>query len=204
LMQFPTNEYFRPNFFTNTPDILSEFLQKGGRPAFRIRLVLAATLSPAYGIYNGFELCEDRALPGREEYLDSEKYEYRVRDWDRPGHIKDDIRAVNRFRRENPAMRRFSNLRFLRCEEPDILAYAQISTDPANAAVIVVNLDPHAVHEGEVELPLAALGLSTEQEFALEEAFSGNVLRLRGPRQRFRLEPETNPALIFRLSPTPQ
>lgn len=202
LMQFPANEYFRPNFFTNTPDILSEFLQTGGRPAFRIRLVLAATLSPAYGIYNGFELCENRALPGREEYRGSEKYEYKVWDWDRPGHIKDDIRILNRFRRENPAMRRFANLRFLACEEPAILAYAKISSDPANAAVAVVNLDPHTVHEGQVELPLAALGLSTDAEFALDEAFSGTVLRLRGPYQRFRLDPETNPALVFRLSPT--
>ena len=97
LIEYPASEYFRPNFFTNTPDILPVFLQEGGRPAFRIRLVLAATLSPAYGIYNGFELCENTPIPGREEYLHSEKYEYKVWDWDRPGNIKDDIRLAQPF-----------------------------------------------------------------------------------------------------------
>ena len=98
----PGKEYFRPNFFANTPDILPVFLQEGGRPAFRIRLALAGTLSPAYGIYNGFELCENAAIPGREEYIHSEKYEYKVWDWDRPGNIKRDVAVLNRFRRENP------------------------------------------------------------------------------------------------------
>jgi starch synthase (maltosyl-transferring) len=199
LTQYPASEYFRPNFFTNTPDILPEFLQEGGRPAFRIRLVLAATLSPAYGIYNGFELCENAALPGREEYLDSEKYEYKVWDWDRPGNIKDDIRIVNRFRRNNPAMQELANLRFLHCDDPSILAYAKISAQPSNAVVVVVNLDPNSRHEAEVELPLAALGTPNDGEFALEEAFSKTLAIVRGARQRFRLDPETNPALIFRV-----
>jgi starch synthase (maltosyl-transferring) len=200
LTQYPTNEYFRPNFFTNTPDILPEFLQQGGRSAFRIRLVLAATLSPAYGIYNGFELCENTAIPGREEYLDSEKYEYKVWDWNRPGNIKDDIRIVNRFRQRNPAMQEFQNLRFLPCEEPHILAYAKISPPSVNAnAIVVVNLDPNMLHEGDVELPLAALGLPANDEFALEEAFSKTVSIVRGARQHFRLDPETNPALMFRV-----
>jgi starch synthase (maltosyl-transferring) len=199
LVQFPAREYFRPNFFTNTPDILPEFLQEGGRPAFLIRLVLAATLSPAYGIYNGFELCENTAIPDREEYLNSEKYEYKTWDWDRPGNIKTDIRIINHFRRANPAMQEFANLRFLACDAAEIIAYAKISTDPANAVVVVVNLDPHAAHEAEVELPLAGLSLAAEDEFALEEAFTGDVSRFHGARQRFRLDPETNPALIFRL-----
>ena len=119
LTEFPAKEYFRPNFFTNTPDILPVFLQDGGRPAFRIRLALAATLSPAYGIYNGFELCENTAIPGREEYLNSEKYEYKVWDWDRPGNIKDDIRVLNRFRHANLPLHEFLNLRFLElCRPP--------------------------------------------------------------------------------------
>ena len=199
LTQFPAREYFRPNFFTNTPDILPVFLQEGGRPAFRIRLVLAATLSPAYGIYNGFELCENTPIPGREEYLDSEKYEYKVWDWDRPGNIKDDIRIVNRLRRDNPALQEFANLRFLPCEAPDILAYAKISADPTNAIIVVVNLDPHEPHEAEVGLPLAALGLAVEDQFEMEEMFSGVVSGFEGANQRFQLDPETNPALIFRL-----
>jgi starch synthase (maltosyl-transferring) len=201
LTHYPANEYFRPNFFTNTPDILPVFLQEGGRAAFRIRLVLAATLSPAYGIYNGFELCENEAIPGREEYLNSEKYEYKVWDWDRPGNIKSDIGVVNRLRRDNPAMQEFANLRFLSSDHPDILAYAKISDDRANAVIIVVNLDPHAAHEGNVQLPLAELGLTADRAFSLEEAFSRTVVNCRGADQRFRLDPETNPALIFRLLP---
>src|SRR5262249_14903663 len=112
LAQGLAKDYFRPNFFTNTPDILPLHLQQGGRPAFRIRLVLAATLSPTYGIYNGFELCENQAIPGTEEYLHSEKYEYKVWDWDRPGNIKDEIARVNRIRRENPSLQHLVNLSF--------------------------------------------------------------------------------------------
>ena len=116
--------------------------------------MLAATLSPVYGIYNGFELCENTPIPGREEYLHSEKYEYKVWDWDRPGNIKEDIAVLNRFRRNNPAMQEFVNLRFLSCGDPNILAYAKISADRANVVIIVVNLDPHGAHEDTVELPL--------------------------------------------------
>ncbi len=199
LTSYPLQEYFRPNFFTNTPDILPMFLQEGGRPAFRIRLVLAATLSPAYGIYNGFELCENEALPGREEYAHSEKYEYKVWDWDRPGNIKDDIRQLNRFRRDNPALQEFANLHFLESGDPDILAYAKISGDRANVVVIVVNLDPHASHDAAVALPLAGLGLSPDHAFHLEEAFTRTIASCRGASQRFHLDPELNPALLFRL-----
>ena len=203
LTQSMAKEYFRPNFFTNTPDILSLFLQKGGRPAFRIRLVLAATLSSAYGIYNGFELCEAMPLPGREEYLDSEKYQYKVWDWDRPGNIKDDIRAVNRFRRANPALREFTNLRFLDSADANILAYAKLSVDRANLVVGAVNLDPFAPHEGEIELPLGEFGLAADAEFVLEEAFTGRTTVCHDVRQRFRLDPATNPAVLFRLLAAP-
>jgi len=222
LTQGPEKEYFRPNFFTNTPDILPVFLQKGGRPAFRIRLMLAATLSGVYGIYNGFELCENTPVPGheepiaseqqefielygsappptREEYLNSEKYEYKVWDWDRPGNIKEDIGILNRFRRDNPALQEFLNLRFLDCPDPNILAYAKTSADMANTVIVAVNLDPHVAHESEIELPLAEFGLAADAEFSLEEAFTRRVVTCRGTRQRLHLDPETNPAMIFRL-----
>jgi starch synthase (maltosyl-transferring) len=201
LLQYPTTEYFRPNFFTNTPDILPVFLQEGGRPAFRVRLVLAATLSPIYGIYNGFELCENTPIPGREEYLHSEKYEYKVWDWDRPGNIKEDIATINRFRRNNPAMKDFLNLRFLNCSDPNILSYMKITADRANIVIIVVNLDPHGPHEDTVELPLAELGLASDGEFSFEEAFTKHAVTCRGAYQRFHLDPEINPALVFRLLP---
>jgi starch synthase (maltosyl-transferring) len=196
-----SKEYLRPNFFTNTPDILPVFLQEGGRPAFRIRLVLAGTLSPAYGIYNGFELCENRALPGREEYIHSEKYEYKVWDWDRPGNIKRDIQILNRFRQENPALHQLHNLRFLDCADPNILAYAKATPDRTNIVIVMVNLDPHGLHAGEVILPLAEWDIAPEQEFSVEEAFTGRVLSWRGPRQPVSLDPQANPALLLRLLP---
>ncbi len=117
-------DYYRPNFFVNTPDILHEFLQTGGRPAFRLRLLLAATLSPTYGIYSGYELCENLAVHhGSEEYLDSEKYQIRVRDWNAPGNIKQDISRLNRIRREQPALHELTNLSFLKTDYDAILAY---------------------------------------------------------------------------------
>jgi starch synthase (maltosyl-transferring) len=201
LTQGAAKEYLRPNFFTNTPDILPVFLQEGGRPAFRIRLVLAGTLSPAYGIYNGFELCENAPIPGREEYLHSEKYEYKVWDWDRPGNIKRDILVLNRFRRENPALHELTNLRFLDCADPNILAYAKASADRRNIVVVAVNLDPFAVHAGDIVLPLGEWGIAHDRDFALEEAFTGRFLTWRGDRQHLSLDPQSHPALLFRLLP---
>jgi starch synthase (maltosyl-transferring) len=196
----PAQEYFRPNFFTNTPDILPPHLQEGGRPAFRIRLVLAATLSPAYGIYNGFELCENRAIPGTEEYLHSEKYEFKVWDWDRPGHIKDDIAALNRIRRDNPALQHLSTLRFYPADDEHVLFYGKISADNANRIFVAVNLDPAAPHDAAVEFPLAEMGIAGAEPFTAVELFSGVEYRWRGARQHLRLDPEVNPAAVFRVS----
>lgn len=199
LTQGPGKEYFRPNFFANTPDILPVFLQHGGAPAFRIRLVLAATLSPTYGIYNGFELCENAAIPGREEYIHSEKYEYKVWDWDRPGHIKEDIATINRFRGENPALQELTNLRFLECADPNILAYAKMTEDRSNLVIVAVNLDPHWTHASDILLPLSELGLSWDKDYRFEEAFTGHVETWRGERRYLRLDPQAYPALVFRL-----
>jgi starch synthase (maltosyl-transferring) len=199
LAQGPAKDYFRPNFFTNTPDILPVHLQQGGRPIFRIRLVLAATLSPTYGIYNGFELCEATAIPGTEEYLHSEKYEYKVWDWDRPGHIKDDIAQLNRIRRDNPALQELTNLRFYRADDEHVLFYGKVSAEGANRIFVAVNLDPRAAREVTVEFPLAELHVAEVETFTAVELFTGREHRWRGSRQRLRLDPEINPAAIFRV-----
>ncbi|HXR96295.1 MAG TPA: maltotransferase domain-containing protein [Terriglobales bacterium] len=156
----PSREYFRPNFFVNTPDILPPVLQTGGRAAFLMRLVLAATLAPNYGMYSGFELCEGRAVPGTEEYLDSEKYQFKVWDWDRPGNIKDTITLVNRIRREHPALQRLEGIRFLRADNPQMLLYARYSPGFADVLVVAVNLDPHNTQESPIEIPADELGLN--------------------------------------------
>ncbi|MHB8746367.1 MAG: alpha-1,4-glucan--maltose-1-phosphate maltosyltransferase [Gammaproteobacteria bacterium] len=200
LTQGPDCDYLRPHFFTNTPDILPEFLQTGGRAAFQIRLVLAATLSSLYGIYNGFELCEARALPDSEEYLDSEKYQYKVWDWDRPGHIKDFITAINHIRRDNPALHELHNLRFYPADDDNVLFYGKGTLDGKNTVFIAVNLDPFEVHQATIEFPLAEMGLATDKAFQIEELLSGRKHLWRGARHRIELDPQTNPAMIFRLT----
>jgi starch synthase (maltosyl-transferring) len=201
LAQGPAREYFRPNFFTNTPDILPVFLQQSGRAGFRIRLALAATLSGVYGIYNGFELCEAMPIPGREEYLHSEKYEYKVWDWDRPGHIKEDIAILNRVRRENRALQDYADVHFLDCDDADIIAYAKTTANPDELVVVAVNLDPHAAHAGEIRLPRAALGVAADRELLFEEAFTRRVVAWPAEGQVLRLDPAANPAAILVLLP---
>ncbi|MFA7386931.1 MAG: alpha-1,4-glucan--maltose-1-phosphate maltosyltransferase [Thiohalobacteraceae bacterium] len=200
LTQGDAPEYLRPHFFTNTPDILPEFLQDGGRPAFQIRFVLAATLSSLYGIYNGFELCEARALPGTEEYLDSEKYQYKVWDWDRPGNIKDYIARVNRIRRENPALQELTNLRFHSADDENVLFYGKSTLAGDNVLFIAVNLDPFEAHQAIIEFPLAEMGVAETKAFQVEELLSGRRHLWRGARHRIDLDPEQNPAAILRLT----
>ena len=144
-------EYLRPNLFTNTPDILHAYLQTGGRPAFQARLLLAATLGASYGIYSGFELCEGQAIPGTEEYADSEKYQIKRWDWDRPGHIKELIARVNTIRREHPALQFNWPLQFHETDNPEIIAYSKTSPDGADVVLTIVNLDPHHMQHGHVE-----------------------------------------------------
>jgi starch synthase (maltosyl-transferring) len=148
-----TADYLRPNFFANTPDILHEYLQQGGRPAFMVRLILAATLSPSYGIYSGYELCESRAVAaGSEEYLDSEKYQYKTWDWERPGNIKELVATVNRIRRAHPALALARNIRFLESTNPHIIAYAKTTPDLTDVLLTIVNMDPHNVQDGTIRL----------------------------------------------------
>jgi len=191
--------YMRPNFFVNTPDINPVYLQTSGRPGFQVRLVLAATLAGNYGIYNGFELCEAGALPGKEEYVDSEKYEIRAWDWDRPGNIREDIALINRLRREQPALRDFTNLAFYNAWDNNILYYGRRTPDLDNFILIAVNLDPHAVHVADFEVPLWEFGLPDEAAIGVEDLITGERFTWSGKIQHMRLDPAVRPYAIWRL-----
>ena len=192
-------EYFRGNFFTNTPDILPPILQQGGPPAFKMRLALAGTLSSLYGIYSGYELCENAAVPGTEEYLDSEKYEIKIRDWNAPGNLREYVTRLNRIRRENRAFHEYRNLVFYESDDEHVLCYGKRSADGANAVLVAVNLDPFAAHETQVRLPLDALGIAADESFQATDMIADERHLWRGPMQRVRLDPRTEPAAIFRL-----
>ena len=189
----PMREYFRGNFFVNTPDINPEFLQKGGRPAFMIRAVLASTLSSLWGVYSGFELCEASAIPGREEYLDSEKYQIRAWDWDRPGNIRELITKLNRIRRENPALQEYDNLRFHLCDNDQILFYEKSTADGSNSIFVAVNLDPFAAQEGTLMFPLNVVGVGEHDAWEAEDLLEGDVRLWHGSHQRIQLDPAALP-----------
>jgi len=199
LTEGPMKEYFRGNLFPNTPDILPEFLQKGGRPAFLIRATLAATLSSVYGIYSGFELCENTPLaPGKEEYLDSEKYEIRAWDWNRPGNIRAHITRLNQIRRANPALQEYENLRFYHAENDQVFFYGKMTRDRTNAVFVVVNLNPFEAQEGHVYFPLDQLGIGWDDPWEVEELLREERHYWQGSGQWLRLEPDA-PTRIFRV-----
>jgi starch synthase (maltosyl-transferring) len=189
--------YFRGNFFTNTPDILTEYLQKGGMPAFKIRFVLASTLSSVYGIYSGFELCENQAKPKSEEYSKSEKYEIKIRDWGQPGNIKDFIAGINTIRKQNPALQEYKNLEFYETFNEHILCYGKRTADNSNRIVVVVNLDPFAVHDDMVTLPLWKFGMEESQAYQMHDLLTGVIYPWRGASNYVCLDPQRNPAHIF-------
>jgi starch synthase (maltosyl-transferring) len=199
LTQTEMREYFRGNLFTNTPDILPLHLQEGGRPAFMIRSVLAATLSSVYGIYSGFELCESAALPGREEYLDSEKYQWKERDWDAPGNIKDWITRLNRIRRENRALHLYDNLRFYRTENDAILCYGKMTPARDNIILVVVNLDPQRSQNSYVHVPLEDLGAMDTDAYQVHDLLSDARYIWHGSANYVELNPQVQPAHVFRV-----
>ena len=201
--------YMRPNFFVNTPDILTEYLQHGGPPAFRVRAVLAATLSPTWGVYSGFELCENAPLiPGSEEYLDSEKYQYRPRDWEHAesvppplADIAPFITRLNMLRKSHPALHQLRNLRFHYSDQPEILCYsksvlAEGGGGERDTVLVVVNIDPHHPREATVWLDLAALGVGAGEHFVVADELSGQEFRW-GQANYVRLDPGVTPAHIF-------
>ena len=199
LTQTGMREYFRGNLFTNTPDILPFHLQEGGRAMFMIRAVLAATLSSVYGIYSGFELCENEALPGREEYFESEKYQWKERDWDAPGNIKDWIARVNRIRKENRALQLYDNLRFYRAENDAILCYGKMTAARDNIILVVVNLDPAHSQNSYVHIPLAEFGPMDSDVYQVHDLLSDARYIWRGERNYIELHPQVQPAHIFRV-----
>ena len=191
--------FFRGNFFTNTPDILPVFLQTGGRPSFLIRAVLASTLSTVYGIYSGFELCENVPIPNREEYLNSEKYQFKERDWDAPGNIKEYLTRLNRIRRENRALQIYENLEFHVVENDQILFYAKATASLDNIILIAVSLDPFHAQSGFASVPVERFGIGENEAYQVEDLLTGERFVWRGRRNFVMLEPNSRPAHIFRL-----
>jgi len=231
LTQTPLAEYYRGNLFTNTPDILHEYLVNGGRPAFRIRLLLAGTLSPLYGIYSGFELVEHVPVrPGSEEYVDSEKYQLRPRNYEAEGNINADIRRLNAIRRAQPALQRYTNLAFHQSENPTILFYRKspaesptqwagarpqpvppaivrsvTSTGDARAAtgdiLVAVNTDPHHVQESMVHVPIHDMGIDDDQPYVVHDLLTGARYQWRGVRNYIRLDPDAQPGHVLLVEP---
>jgi len=199
LTQTKMREYFRGNLWPNTPDILPPYLQEGGRPAFMIRAVLAATLSPLYGIYSGYELCENEPLPGREEYLDSEKYQYKQRDWNGPGNIKDWITRLNQIRKTNRALQFKNNLRFYDADNDAILFYGKMTAARDNIILVVVNLDPHMKQHSFVDVPIDQFGSIDGDVYQVHDLLSDARYIWRGRRNYVELDPEIQPAHVFRL-----
>ncbi|MBI2187277.1 MAG: alpha-1,4-glucan--maltose-1-phosphate maltosyltransferase [Acidobacteria bacterium] len=212
LTQTELQQYMRPNFFANTPDILHEYLQHGGRPAFEVRLVLAATLSASYGIYSGFELCENVPVrPGSEEYLNSEKYEIRVRDWNQPGNLNELIARVNQIRREHPALQGNETLRFHAADNPMFLWFSKSPPGlrPLDRAgheprptydrwvFVVANTDPHWTQHGHVQVPIWELGLAPDQPYLVEDLLDGAQYAWRGEWNYVKLDPRERIAHIL-------
>jgi len=197
-----TAAYMRPNFFVNTPDILSEYLQHSGEAGFIIRAVLAALLSPTWGVYSGYELCENRPIrPGSEEYLDSEKYQYRPRDWSGERGITPWITRLNEIRNSHPALRGLRNLRFHYVDQPDLICFSKrtgtIGAPGSDTVLVIVNLDPYQTREATVWLDLPALGV-TSGDFSVTDELTGASYRW-GLANYVRLDPAVRPAHIFSI-----
>jgi starch synthase (maltosyl-transferring) len=210
LTRTEAQEYLRPNFFANTPDILHEYLQRGGRPAFEVRLILAAMLAASYGIYSGFELCENVAVrPGSEEYLNSEKYEIRARNWNQPGALNEVIARVNRIRREHRALQFNGTLAFHEVDNPAFLWFSK--NPPSNGVdrfepagpdrdvrvFVVANTDPQHMQHGRVRMPLQELGLDPQQPYIVEDLLDEARYTWQGEWNYVKLNPPERMAHIF-------
>jgi starch synthase (maltosyl-transferring) len=194
-------DFFRPHFFVNTPDINPDFLQNAPRSAFLLRAALATTLSGLWGMYNGFEICEGRPDRTRKEYLDSEKYEIRAWDFERPGNIIAEIARLNRIRRENAALHSHLGVTFLPAGNDKVLFYEKATAGRENVILVAVNLDPYAAQETDIELPLWRWKMPDEASLAVEDLMRGHIFGWHGKMQRIRLDPGELPFSIWRVSP---
>jgi starch synthase (maltosyl-transferring) len=200
LTKTSVREYLRPNLFANTPDILHVYLQRGGRPAFQVRLVLAATLGASYGIYSGFELAENTAVrTGSEEYLDSEKYQIRVRDYHRPDSLAEFIGQINAIRRTHPALQHDWGLAFHRTDNGELLAYSKRSPDGRDLILVIVNLDPANMQHGFVQLPIVDWGLTPHATVEVADLLSDERYFWRGEWNYVRLDPQDRVAHILHV-----
>ncbi|HTO12456.1 MAG TPA: alpha-1,4-glucan--maltose-1-phosphate maltosyltransferase [Candidatus Binatia bacterium] len=196
----PVAEYFRGNLWPNTPDILHETLQRGGPPAFTLRLVLAATLSSLYGIYSGYELAENVPFaPGSEEYLNSEKYELKTRDWSTPSSLAGFITRLNRIRREHRALQLYRNLEFHDADDPHVLWYGKMTADGDDAIFVAANLDVRHRHSAMVHVPIDELGIAPDEPYRMHELLSDVAYEWRGPTGFVELDPTRDLAQIFHL-----
>ena len=202
LNESPWRECYRPNFFVNTPDINPAFLHESGRPGFLIRAALATMGSGLWGMYSGFELCESAPVPGKEEYLDSEKYEIRVRDFTAPGNIIAEIAQLNRIRRQNPALHTHLGLKVYNAWNDNILYFGKRSFDGSNFILVAVSLDPHNVQEANFELPLWEMGLPDDATTHGEDLMNGHRWDWHGKYQFMRIDPAYQPFGIWRITAT--
>jgi starch synthase (maltosyl-transferring) len=200
LTAYPVREYFRPNFFVNTPDILPFHLQSGDPAVFKSRIALAATLSSSYGVYSGFELIEHTPISGREEYLDSEKYELKIRDWDRPGNIKNYIGRLNRLRRANPALLQTSNLRFALVDDDQVIGFVKESPARGNAVAVAIALSGARPREFWFHLGDTEIGPegARRKVAAVENLITGERHAIKWGGVRLNINPTEDPALLFR------
>jgi starch synthase (maltosyl-transferring) len=195
-------EYMRPNFFANTPDILHEYLQTGGRPAFEVRLILAATLSASYGIYSGFELCENAPVrKGSEEYLDSEKYQIKPRDWNQADSLRELIARVNHIRRDQPALQTNATLNFHNTDNPHFLWFSKSvlgsGGSRASRVFVVANTDPHWTQHGWVQMPIWEMGIGERDRYVVEDLLDGARYTWRGEWNYVKLDPAEKVAHVF-------
>ena len=195
----PVTDFFRPHFFVNTPDINPDFLQNAPRSAFLIRAALATMLSGLWGAYNGFELCEGKPDALKKEYLNSEKYEVRVWDWDRPGNIIEEITSLNRIRRENSALHSHLGLSFQNAWNDNVLFFEKATPDRLNVILVAISLDAAHAQEADIEIPLWKFGLFDHDSLRAEDLMRDSEIVWTGKHQRLRLDPEL-PFAIWRVA----